>query len=264
MLNNLKYYFSLWVRLSSYSFMSSLTNRFSAAIFLFGKSLRFILFLVFLLTILSKTKFLEQYDANQVVLFYLTFNLIDTISQLFFREVYRFRGLITSGDFDLTLVKPFNPLFRALAGGADPLDLIMLVPYLLALFYLMFNSGVLNLLNLLVYLVLLMNSLLIAAGFHILVLALAILTTEIDHTIMIYRDIVSMGRLPVDIYHEPLRSLITFIIPVGLMMTFPVKAFLGLVSPIGILTALLVGIVFVLICLSVWRYALTQYSSASS
>jgi len=42
-------------------------------------------------------------------------------AQLLFRDVYRFRPKVVSGDFDLILVKPINPLFRVLLGGADPL-----------------------------------------------------------------------------------------------------------------------------------------------
>lgn len=264
MLNNFKYYLSLWRRLTIYSFITSLTNRFSAAIFLLGKSLRFIFFFVFLLTILSQTKFLENYSTSEVILFYLTFNLIDTISQLFFREVYRFRALVVSGDFDLVLAKPFNPLFRALAGGADPLDLMMLVPYLGALIYVAANIGITSWLGIGLYLLLVFNSLLIATGFHILVLALAIVTTEIDHTILIYRDLTSMGRVPVDIYHEPLRSLITFVVPIGLMMTFPSLAFLGLLSAPLIIISLAVGAVFFVLSWRLWQRALSQYSSASS
>ena len=172
--------------------------------------------------------------------------------------------MVVSGDFDLVLVKPMNPLFRALAGGADPLDLFMLVPYVGSLIYVAMRLGSLSFLNLSLYVLLLMNGFLIATGFHILVLALAIMTTEIDHTIMIYRDLTSMGRVPVDIYREPLRGIITFIIPVGVMMTFPVKAFFGLLSPFVVVLSLGLGIFFLLLCLRIWRYSLRQYASASS
>ncbi len=199
-----------------------------------------------------------------MIFFYLSFNLVDNITQLFFREVYRFRPLIVTGQFDLILVKPMNPLFRALAGGADPLDMIMLIPFVGALIFVGNKIGHVTWLSFGAYIILLLNGLLIATAFHILVLALAILTTEIDHAVMIYRDMTSMGRVPIDIYQEPLRSILTFVIPVGMMMTFPAKAFLGLVSPAFILISCIFGLVFFLVCLRFWRYALTRYASASS
>lgn len=257
-------YFHLWKKLTVNSFLISLTSRLNASIFLIGKIMRFGFFIVFLLAIFTNTQFLANYSALQMIFVYLSFNLIDNIPQLFFREVYRFRPLIVTGQFDLILVKPMNPLFRALAGGADPLDLIMLIPFVGTLIFVGNKIGYVTWFSLGAYIILLLNGLLIATAFHILVLALAILTTEIDHTVMIYRDLTSMGRVPIDIYQEPLRSILTFVIPVGIMMTFPAKAFLGLISPQFILIACIFGIFFFLICLRFWRYALTQYASASS
>ncbi len=257
-------YFHLWTKLTINSFLSTVTSRFSATVFLIAKILRFIFFGVFLIALFSKANIIANYTLMQGLFFFLTFNLIDTTTQLFFREVYRFRQLVVTGDFDLVLVKPINALFRALAGGADPLDLFMLVPYIGALFYVGSKLGPLSYLSIGMYLVLLINGFLIATAFHILVLALAIMTTEIDHAVMIYRDLTSMGRVPVDIYREPLRSIITFAIPVGVMMTFPAKAFLGLLTPEIIALSLLLGVVFFLVCLRIWRYSLSKYSSASS
>ncbi|OGG05026.1 hypothetical protein A2Z33_07115 [Candidatus Gottesmanbacteria bacterium RBG_16_52_11] len=264
MFGDFRKYITIWKILTVNSFIISLTTRFNAVLFLTGKALRFVFFLIFLVTVLSGSGSFGGYGTQQALFFYLTFTLIDTVTQLFYREVYRFRPMIVSGDFDLVLAKPMNPLFRSLVGGADPLDLIMLVPYVFLTFAVMPRLGSLTAINVFSYLTLLLNGFLIATGFHILVLALAILTTEIDHAIMIYRDVTSMGRLPVDIYREPLRGLITFIIPVGLMMTIPAKAFMGLVTLPALSFFVILGIGFFTVCVFFWRYALTKYTSASS
>lgn len=219
---------------------------------------------IFLWALFARVTRIAEYSFMQALFFYLTFNFIDTITQLFFREVYRFRQLVVTGDFDLVLVKPTNPLFRALAGGADPLDVLMLVPYIGALVWVAVQFGEIDAVRLGSYLLLVINGLAIATGFHILVLALAIMTTEVDHAIMIYRDLTSMGRVPVDIYREPLRGIITFIVPVGIMMTFPAKSFFGLLSPGMVGLSLVLGAAFLFICLRLWRFALTRYASASS
>ena len=44
-------------------------------------------------------------------------------------------------------------------------------------------------------------------------LALGIVTTEVDHTIMIYRDITAMGRFPMEMYKEPIRGFFTLSSP---------------------------------------------------
>ncbi len=257
-------YLHLWLKLTENSFLISLTSKFNAFIFLLGKILRFGLTLGFIFVLFGQTKKIDDFNVIQFTFFFLTYTVIDTITQLFFREVYRFRPMVVSGDFDLVLVKPMNPLFRALAGGADPLDLLMLIPYIAVLIYISGKLGALSILHVALYLLLIANGLLIATAFHILILALAIVTTEIDHAVMIYRDLTSMGRVPVDIYREPMRTILTFIIPVGVMMTVPAKAFLGLLTPWVIIASFVLGIVFFLICFRLWNVALTKYASASS
>ncbi|MBI4990875.1 ABC-2 family transporter protein [Candidatus Gottesmanbacteria bacterium] len=257
-------YIKVWLILSINSFQTFFLSRFGAVIFLTGKIVRFILYLVFLVLLVSKTKILAGYNLWQVILFYLTFNFIDSITQMLFREVYRFRQYILSGNFDLLLVKPVNSLFRILFGGTDFLDFITLLPFIIFIIIVIAQLPQISLLGLLFYLLLLINAITIAMSFHILVMALAILTLEIDHAIMIYRDFTGMGKLPVDIYGEPLRSFVTFVIPVGIMMTFPVKSLVGLLSFDAVIMAFVFGIILFIVSLTVWNYSLRQYTSASS
>lgn len=257
-------YLKVWLKLTGYSFMTTLTSRFSFTMFLFGKILRFTLFFVFLILVLSRTKVLVGYNLYQAAFFVLTYNLIDTGVQLLFREVYRFRPLVVSGNFDLVLAKPISPLFRVLVGGADVIDLFMFIPFLGGTLYLAGKIGGLSALGVIFYILLVANAFLIATAIHIAVLALGVLTTEIDNAIMLYRDITRMGMVPVDIYREPLRGFLTFIIPVGIMMTFPPKALMGLLSWWGILASFLIGGLLFWLSLKFWHYSLSKYSSASS
>lgn len=263
MIKNFKRYFRVWWLMSKNSFLSVIAQKTGAMILLGGKVLRFVFFLFFLTFLLKGTKSLAGYDLNQTLFFFLTFNLVDISSQFFFREVYRFRPMVVSGGFDLVLVKPINALFRSLMGGADILDLVTLPPLILAIIWFgkSLNPGFWQIIF---YLLLILNGIILAASFHIAVLALAIITLEIDHTIMIFRDLSSLGRFPIDIYKEPIRGTLTYLIPIGIMITFPVKALMGILSPWGIALSFLAGITFLLAALKFWNYALTQYSSASS
>ena len=189
--------------------------------------------------------------------------IIDTTAQFFFREVYRFRNYVVSGDFDLMLVKPMSALFRVLMGGADVIDLITLPPIYLATVYvgslLAPSVG-----QVLIYILLIITGMLITTAFHIIVISFGIITLEVDHTIMIYRDVSAMGRMPTDIYKEPLKGILTYFIPVAIMMSLPAKAFLGLASKVAIFSALGISVIFIFISLRFWNFALKKYTSASS
>lgn len=263
LMTGLLFYFTIWTRLTLSSFQTAFISRLSAFIFTFGKTLRFVFFMLIVILVVTRTKSLAGYTLDQSLVFFLTFNVIDTLTQLLFRDVYRFRPKVVSGEFDYTLLKPVNPLFTVLFGGADPLDLVMLFPYLGLLGF--FISRVsFSPVTFSLFLLLTVNAFFISTAFHIFVLGLGIITTEVDHTVMIYRDIAAMARFPVDIYREPLRAFITFVVPIGIMMTFPPKALFGILSSGYIIGSLIIGIVFVFLSLKFWRYALTQYTSASS
>lgn len=259
----MKKYFKIWWMMSRNSFSMVISQKISLSFFLVGKIFRFVFFFGFLYFLLLGTKTLAGYNTNQAIFFFLVFNVIDVLTQFLFREVYRFRPMIVNGDFDLVLIKPISALFRVLMGGADVIDFITIPPLIILTIFIGAKLGP-SFYQVILFLLLLINGFIIATAFHILVLALAILTTEIDHMVMIYRDLTSLGRLPVDIYKQPLQGFLTYIIPVGIMMTLPVKAIIGLVSPWGIISAFFVGLVAMVVALRFWNYALTKYTSASS
>lgn len=112
-------YFKIWWLLTIRSSQVAFVSRFGAFIFTFGKIMRFAFFLFFLFLLTSKTKAIANYSLWQVIFFFSTFNLVDTLSQFFLREVYRFRTYVVGGYFDYILTKPLSSLFRCLFGGSD-------------------------------------------------------------------------------------------------------------------------------------------------
>lgn len=257
-------YFFVWLKFAINGFQTQVSNRFALIVLLIGKILRFGIFTIFIVVLVGKTKSLAGYTLDQTIFFFLSFNLVDILSQLVFREVYRFRQAVVTGTFDFYLTKPISALFRALMGGPDLIDFITLFPLLVAIVYFTNRLSIVEATSIVLYIILFVVAFVIALSFHILVLSLAIVTTEIDHAIMMYRDIVGMGRLPVDIYVEPLRGFLTFIIPVGIMMTFPAKALMGVLSLDFVIYAVLFAVFLFYLSIKTWRFALRSYSSASS
>src|SRR3989304_7526551 len=236
------YYLKIWFLMNKNAFQTVLTHKLILFMFTFAKLLRFGFFLAFLFFLVRGTQTLAGYSSQQAIFFFMTFNVVDVVSQFLFREVYRFRPQIVSGEFDLVLVKPMSALFRALLGGADVIDLVT-IPPLLAAVYLVGSYLSPTTAQIIFYIALILNGLLISAAFHIAVISFGIITLEIDHAIMIYRDLTNLGRFPVDIYKQPLQGVLTYLVPVGIMITLPAKALMGLVSPWGIMSSFVLEIV---------------------
>jgi ABC-2 type transport system permease protein len=247
----------------SNSLQQNLSNMIVFWMFFMSKLIRYGLFLFFIFLMTSQMKFLGGYSPLQMLVFYLCFNIVDTIGQLLFREVYRFRSLVVTGGLDMVLVKPLNPLIRVLVGGPDFIDLgvLLIILVVFGVTLLLLQPSMIMLLG---FVVLLVNSLLISGAFHILVLSLGVLTTSVDHLIMVYRDMTGLVRVPVDFYTQPLRFLITFIIPLGIMYTFPAQALMGFLSIKTIILSLVGGSLSLFLSIKFWNYSLKHYQSASS
>lgn len=254
----------LFYLFSKYSLKTTFYNVMGLVLYAVGKTIRFVIFFSFVFFLVSKTRLLAGYNLQQMLVFFLTYNVLDTLSQLLFREVYRFRQLVVSGELDTILVKPYHPFMRILLGGVDFIDAIMIGPYIALLVWYIAKTHIISGTEIVMYILLCINALVIACGFHIMVLALAILTTEVDHTIMIYRDLTRFGSFPIDIYREPVRSIFTFIIPIGVMMSFPAKALFGLLEPGFIIMSFGFGFLFLGMGLFMWEKAIKQYQSWGS
>lgn len=260
----MKKYFKIWLMMTLRVSQIAFISRFGAATFIIGKFLRFAFFLLFLVILQTRTQGIEGYTLWQIIFFFATFNLIDTLPQLLFREVYRFRSYVVSGEFDFFLTKPISPLFRSLLGGSDVLDLSMLLISIAFIIFAATKIPEVTIFGAFAYLALIINAFIIAMSLHIMVISIGVLTTEVDNTIMLYRDLTQMGRIPVDVYREPLSWIITFVIPIGIMTTFPAKAMIGLLSGQFIIISILISAVFLTTSLVLWKFSLKNYSSISS
>jgi ABC-2 type transport system permease protein len=231
--------------------------------YLLGKLVRIAFFLFFLFSIFKHTDALAGYSLQEVALFFLTFNIVDILAQLFFRGIYGVRSLIREGDFDYFLIQPTNVLFRVAFHTVDFLDVITLLPVFAITYYLLREIGA-STIHVVLYAILVINGLLIAFAIHIAVASLAVLTQELENTIWIYRDLMTLGRFPSDIYDVAMRSIITFIIPVAVMVSFPAKAYLGKLSGPWMAQAFLMAATSVALSLLFWRFATRRYTSVSS
>jgi ABC-2 type transport system permease protein len=258
-------YFKVWKIFGTNALQETFINRGSNILFMTGKILRLFFALLFLILIKNNVDNFAGYTTDQMVVFFLTYQFIDLTSQILYRGVYLFSYMIRSGDFDFLLMKPINPLFRALTGKPDINDAIFMIPSLGVSLYIFSTLNItLTWTAFLWYLVLLINGLLIATAIHILVLVVGVLTTEVDGIIWIYRDLNQMGKFPVTIYMQPLRFALFFIIPIGMMITIPTEVLLGVKPTFSVALAMLVGVGSFITSLKLWKWSLKKYSSASS
>lgn len=249
----------LWLY-SIFSIKSTTQSLGGFVLFMIGKLLRFGMFFLFIYFLVSQTSALQGYSTLEAIAILMTFEILTSIGGMIFREVYRFRPLVISGGLDGILTKPYHPFTKILFGGFDIMDMMILIMQVIIIGVIVY-IGQYTFAHVLLYVALMLNALLIFTGFHVLALSMGIMTTSVDQALMILRDIIETGRFPIEIYAEPIRWFITFVIPVGVMMTFPAKGLFGLLSFEGVLGSFALGIIFMGINIYIWQFALRRYQS---
>lgn len=265
MLRRLTTYYAVWYLTAANALQETFVNRWTNLLFMSGKIIRLGMTLLVFFLIKENISSFAGYTPDQMIMFFLTYQFIDTITQVFYRGVYIFSQKIRSGEFDFMLTKPISTLFQALTGRPDFNDALFIIPTTaLSIWIALQLDVVMTTSSALWYGALLLNAFLIATALHILIMAVGVITTEIDGAVWIYRDLMQMGRFPVSIYLAPVRWALFFIVPVGMMITIPTEVLVQAPPTYSMALAVLFGISFFLASLRIWNWSLKQYSSASS
>src|SRR3989344_5600884 len=102
----IKTYAKVWLMTAQQEFQQMLSTRTSAIFFFIGKMFRFIMFFLILILLKQNISSLAGYTIDAVIIFFLTFNIIDITAQMFFRGVYQISGMIRTGGLDKQLTQP--------------------------------------------------------------------------------------------------------------------------------------------------------------
>jgi ABC-2 type transport system permease protein len=258
-------YYRIWVKMAAMSLQAQLTHQLGSVGFLVGKMIRMGFFFAFVAAVFNHTDSLAGYSLVEMAIFFLTFNLVDLLAQIFFRGIYGARRSVADGDFDFYLIQPCSPLFRLACSMVDFLDIIMLVPVVAMVGVALGKlPGPVPWTQSAAYVLLVLNGLGIGFAFHVFVAGLAVRTQELENAIWIYRDVMFMGKFPVDIYGATAQWVLTWVLPIAVMVTFPAKALLGQLSLA--MTLYSFALCAALVAASVWYWlgSVRRYTSSSS
>jgi len=264
MSRELRRHWRFWLITASLSMQAQLTYRLGSVGFLIGKAIRLVFFFAFVVAVFDHVQTVAGYSLMETALFFLTFNIVDMVAQIFFRGVYNARRTVSEGDFDFYLIQPVSPLLRMVCSSVDMLDVVTLIPVLVMTVLVLQRLPPLGFEHGLIYAALTANAVVLVFAIHVAVAALTVRTQELENAIWIYRDVMFMGRFPVDVYAAPVRWALTFGLPIAVMTSFPAKAFLGRLSPAWIGYAFGLSAVVLGASLAFWRASVARYTSSSS
>ncbi|MEW5720038.1 MAG: ABC-2 family transporter protein [Chloroflexota bacterium] len=172
---------------------------------------------------------------------------------------------IRDGTFDFVLAKPVNAQFIASLRNvvvwrlADVIIGLGLIVYALNLLGILPTPD-----RIAVFAIMLASAVFIVYSLWLAMSSLAFWFVRIDNVTELFYAFYEAGRYPVTIYRGVVRALLTFIVPIAFITTFPASALLGRLDSTTAWIGVIFAVVFLMASSRLWNFAVRHYSSASS
>ncbi|MCL4395155.1 MAG: ABC-2 family transporter protein [Chloroflexi bacterium] len=172
---------------------------------------------------------------------------------------------IRDGTFDFVLTKPVNAQFIASLRNiviwrlTDVLIGLGLIAYALAQLHVVPSA-----VQIVLFFLMLVAGSLIVYSLWLTMVSLAFWFVRLDNFTELFYGFYEAGRYPITIYRGVIRAVLTFVVPIAFVTTFPASVLLGRIDreTIAIGFALAAGLFVV--SNRFWTFAIRHYSSASS
>ncbi len=100
--------------------------------------------------------------------------------------------------------------------------------------------------------------------FWVILTSIAFWVIRINDLVQVFQAVYAAGRWPVGIYPDWLRIGLTFLVPVAFAVTVPAEALAGRLTPIALLGAFAMTVLFTFLARLIWSFGVRRYSGASA
>jgi ABC-2 type transport system permease protein len=222
--------------------------------------------LVTILLVFTQTDQLAGWTQPETFVLAGTFQLLTGIKATFIDPNLAWfpgRG-IREGTLDTYLLQPAPSLFLASFATAAPLALVQTLLGLgVVVLGVRMHGHPPSPLGIAAWLLLVLVGAAITWALGVLLACLAFWAPRLELEVF-YSATWQLGRYPVDVYRQPLRLVLTYVVPLALIATLPAGALLREPAPTVVLTSAGVGAAATILATGVWRLGLRRYTGATS
>jgi ABC-2 type transport system permease protein len=145
---------------------------------------------------------------------------------------------IREGSFEVVLLRPVNPLFFLIATNFDTGSFGLLIGGGVMFGIAVSHTGIVSLAAVPQFLFLFAGGFAVMTGFQMIMAATSFKWVGNDRLPDILDSILSFGKYPISIFPRAVRTLASFIIPVGMIGFFPASALLGRLDPVAFISVI--------------------------
>ncbi len=186
-------------------------------------------------------------------------------SMTFFSFMYQFSLDLQNGDYDFKLTKPLDPHFLAAFPWVDTEDLAVVPNSLILIIYALRNLATpISIINVLVFCVMIISSLIILFSVLTLLQSLAFKAVKIESMTNLFWSLVNTGKYPTkSIKNISVLATVT-LMPIAIISTVPSEVLFGRFELPWIAASMILSLTLLILSRRVFMSALKHYSSASS
>lgn len=236
-------------------------NTFGAVI---SSVMSLLIVVLFVEIIFSQVQNIVGWKKSEMLFFVGLFRVFSALlSLLFIRGINFLPNYIQRGDMDIFLSKPIDTQFFISLRFTRAYEIINLIPGVALMSYALrgVETSIINWLLLALGIV---CGLLIFYGLYFMCATLAFWLVRFSALTSVNHIINSFLSFPTDIFGKNGSSLLTYLIPLGFIVTVPVKIFFARYPPFFILGGIFFAALSVWLSVKFWNYSLKRYTSASS
>ena len=172
---------------------------------------------------------------------------------------------IREGTLDFIILKPIDSQFTLSFRTFAPAGISeILVGISLLIFLINTTKNFISFPSFIFFIIMYSSAIIIIYSFWFLVATTSIWFVQTMSISEVLRNILISSRYPIDAFPASLKLLLTYLIPVSFLTTFPAKTILGNFDIINILTSLVMAFTAFSLSRIFWKFALKYYTSASS
>ena len=216
--------------------------------------------------IFAKTDTLAGWLPAELLVVVGVYMIVSGLTQMIVRpSLTRFMEDVRLGTLDFMLTKPVDAQALASMRQVEIWKLIDVLVGLAVLLVAIARLGAtIGAEEALQFALALVCGVVIIYSFLVILATCAFWFVKLDNILNIFQSMYEAGRWPIGIYPPWLRSVLTFIVPVGFAVTVPSEGLTGRTSPTLLLGALARAILLPLVARVFWRIGIRHYSGASA
>lgn len=262
----MKRYLRLLLYILRFSFVVRLEYRIDFILNIVRSLVGFLLNLFTLEVIFAQTQMLAGWNREEALVLYGVFVCINELWYfLFFLNIMQIPDLIRLGELDKVLLMPVSRLFLISLRNFLIFSVPNLVFGILIIVYNLqkLDQG-LSLLQAFSAVLLIANGLLVLYSLMLASSSLAFWTTQLRAFWEAYSMFTDAGKYPVTIFEGASRFVLTFILPIGVIFTFPAQALVHGLTIVQVLEILFFGQAIFFLARKIFAFGLMHYDSASA